>query len=196
MTPRRLGVLGGTFDPIHLGHLRAAENAREALRLEAIYFVPAHTPPHRPGPQSSATDRYAMVTLATSAHPGFVPSDVEVRRGGPSYTVDTLISLREELSGSELFLILGSDAFGEIATWREPERIFTMCRVAVVHRPGDPPKGDRALELSADRVSWVEAAGLPVSATDVRRRVSEGLSVRYLVPDAVADYIQKRKLYP
>jgi nicotinate-nucleotide adenylyltransferase len=191
----KIGIFGGTFDPIHLGHLRAAENAREALALDDVYFVPAHTPPHRPGAVSSATDRYAMVALATSAHPAFVTSDVELRRGGPSYTVDTLMTLREELAGRELVLILGSDAFGEIATWREPERIFAMCKVAVVHRPGEPPKSERALDLSADRVSWVEAAGLPVSATEIRKRVGEKRSVRYLVPDAVADYIQKRGLY-
>jgi nicotinate-nucleotide adenylyltransferase len=191
----KIGIFGGTFDPIHLGHLRAAENAREALGLGAVYFVPAHTPPHRPGPSSSANDRFAMVTLATAAHPSFVPSDVELRRSGPSYTVDTLLALREELPSHELLLILGSDAFGEIATWREPERIFKLCRLAVVHRPGEPPRGDKALDISAERVVWVEAAGLPISATDVRRRVGEGHSVRYLVPEPVADYIQKRALY-
>jgi len=191
----KIGIFGGTFDPIHLGHLRAAENAREALGLGAVYFVPAHTPPHRPGPATSATDRYAMVALATSGHAAFITSDVEVRRGGPSYTVDTLVTLREELAGQELWLILGSDAFGEIATWREPEKIFSLCRVAVVHRPGEVPKSEKALELSAERVSWVEAAGLPISATEIRRRASERRSVRYLVPDAVADYIEKRTLY-
>jgi nicotinate-nucleotide adenylyltransferase len=191
----KIGLFGGTFDPIHLGHLRAAENAREALGLEEVHFIPAGAPPHRPGPQTTTHDRYAMVALGTSGHPGFIPSDIEIRREGPSYTVDTLQALKTALPQDELVLILGSDAFGEIASWKEPERVFALCRVAVVHRPGEVPNSEKVLELSSDRVTWVEAAGLPISATDVRRRASQGKSVRYLVPDLVADYIQKRALY-
>jgi nicotinate-nucleotide adenylyltransferase len=191
----KIGLFGGTFDPIHLGHLRAAENAREGLGLHAVHFIPAGAPPHRPGPHTPATDRYAMVALATSGHPGFVPTDVEIRREGPSYTIDTLRAFREAMPQDDLVLILGSDAFGEIATWREPDLIFALCRVAVVHRPGEVPSSEKALELSADRVAWVEAAGLQISATDVRRRAGQGKSVRYLVPDLVADYMQKRSLY-
>lgn len=191
----KIGLFGGTFDPVHMGHLRAAENAREALHLESVYFIPAGAPPHRPGPKSAGTDRFAMAALATSGNPSFIASDIELRRDGPSYTIDTVIAMREALPNDDLVLIVGTDAFGDIASWKDPDRIFAMCRVAVVHRPGEVPGSGMALELTVDRVSWVEAAGLQVSATDIRRRVAEGRSVRYLVPDAVADYIQKRGLY-
>jgi nicotinate-nucleotide adenylyltransferase len=186
-------MMGGTFDPIHLGHLRAAESAREALRLDEVAFVPSGVPPHRPGPHSSALDRYAMVSLATAGNRAFVACDAELRRQGASYTVDTVAALREERPGAALVLILGSDAFAEIASWKDPERLFGLCSLAVVSRPGEdaPP----ALASAAGRVEHVAGPVLAVSATAVRRRVSEGLSVRYLVPDAVADYIAKRGLY-
>ena len=190
----RVGVMGGTFDPIHFGHLRAAENAREALDLDVVRFVPASVPPHRPGAAGSALDRYAMVALATAAHPSFVVSDVEIRRDGPSYTADTLAALRSAAPHEELYLIVGSDTFPEIRTWRDPDRILSLCRLAVVHRPGEVRQAE-APEFPAERVFWVEGAGLHVSATDIRRRVREGHSVRYLVPDGVADYIRKRGLY-
>jgi nicotinate-nucleotide adenylyltransferase len=186
----RRGVLGGTFDPIHLGHLRAAENARESLELDEVLFVPSASPPHRRAPLSSALDRFAMVALATAAHPRFVASDVELLRDGPSYTADTLGALQRR--GDDLFLIVGSDTFGEMVTWKDPDRIFASCTVAVAERPGAP---DTAAPPHGARVERVAGPGLPVSATDVRRRVREGKSVRYLVPDAVADYIAKRGLY-
>jgi nicotinate-nucleotide adenylyltransferase len=192
----KIGIFGGTFDPIHLGHLRAAENARETLRLDSVHFVPVGAPPHRTGPRSTTIDRYAMVALATAAHPGFVASDVEIRREGPSYTIDTVLAFREAFPQDELVLIVGSDTYAEIPTWRDPDRIFSHCHIAVVHRPGESPKPpEKAFDVASQRVSWVETAGLPISATDVRRRVSQGQSPRYLVSDAVADYIQKRALY-
>jgi nicotinate-nucleotide adenylyltransferase len=191
----KIGLFGGTFDPIHLGHLRAAENAKEALGLGRVLFVPVGTPPHRPDLGTRTWDRFAMVSLATSGNPAFVPSDLEIKRDGFSYTVDTLTAAQALYPGDELVLIVGTDAFGEIATWREHARIFEMARIAVVHRPGEMPSSERALELPSDRVSWVEAPGLPISATDIRRRVSQGKSIRYLVTDPVADYIEKRALY-
>lgn len=190
----KVGLMGGTFDPIHIGHLRAAENAREALGLEVVRFIPAAMPPHRPGAAANAVDRYAMVALATAANPAFVPSDVELRRDGPSYTADTIAALRSETPDDEMFLIVGSDTFPEIRTWREPERILSMCRVAVVHRPGEVRQSEIP-EVPADRVCWVEGAGMHISATEIRRRVYEGQSIRYLVKEAVADYIRKRGLY-
>jgi len=190
----RVGLMGGTFDPIHIGHLRAAENAREALGLDVIRFIPASVPPHRPVAAASSLDRYAMVALATAAHPAFVASDVEIRRDGPSYTADTLATLRSAAPHEDMYLIVGSDTFPEIRTWREPDRIFSLCRVAVVHRPGEVRHAD-VPELPADRVSWVEGAGLHISATEIRRRVREGHSIRYLVAEGVADYILKRGLY-
>ena len=190
--------MGGTFDPIHLGHLRAAENAREGLGLDEVRFLPAQVPPHRAAPASSARDRYAMVALATALNPRFMADDLELRREGPSYTVDTIARLRDERPGDAFVLIVGSDTFPELATWKDHDRLLQMCTVAVVARPehgreegtrGRPPARAEA------GVSRVPGPGLAVSATDVRRRVKEGLSVRYLVPETVADYIAKRGLY-
>lgn len=187
-------MLGGSFDPIHLGHLRAAENAREALCLDQILFVPTGNPPHRALPLSSGLDRFAMVALATALHPAYVASDLELSRDGKSYTADTLAALKESHPEDALYLIVGSDTFPEIPTWRDPERIFALCTVAVADRPGA-----RAAEvpLAAPRLRFerVSGPGLPVSATEIRGRAREGRSVRYLVPDTVADYIVKRGLY-
>ena len=187
--------MGGTFDPIHVGHLRAAENAREGLGLDEVRFLPAQVPPHRAAPATSARDRFAMVALATALHPRFVADDLELRREGPSYTVDTIARLRDERPGDDLVLIVGSDTYPELAGWREHDRLFGMCTVAVVSRPDDgrPPRGPAA--AYADGVRVVPGPGLAVSATDIRRRVKEGLSIRYLVPETVADYIAKRGLY-
>jgi nicotinate-nucleotide adenylyltransferase len=189
----RRGVLGGTFDPIHLGHLRAAENAREALALDEVLFMPSGNPPHRGLPLSSGLDRFAMVALATALHPAWVPSDLELSREGPSYTADTLAALKERRPDDALFLIVGSDTFPEMPTWRDPARVFALCTVAVADRPG-AREAAPALD-SRVRAERVPGPGLAVSATEIRRRVQEGRSVRYLVPDAVADYIGKRGLY-
>jgi nicotinate-nucleotide adenylyltransferase len=188
----KVGLLGGSFDPIHLGHLRAAENAREALKLDLVLFIPAANPPHKPeGTLSSGPDRLAMVILATAGNPAFLASDAELRRSGPSYTADTLASLRGERPADELYLIVGSDTLPEMSTWHDPARIFALCTVAVAGRPGVA----RAPAPAAARVVELPGPGLDLRATDLRRRVREGRSVRYLVPDAVAEYIAKRGLY-
>ena len=186
--------MGGTFDPIHVGHLRAAENAREGLGLDEVRFLPAQVPPHRAAPASSARDRYAMVALATALHPRFVADDLELCREGPSYTVDTIARLHEARPGDDVVLIVGSDTFPELSTWKEHDRLFRMCTVAVVARPEDRG-ASRAADPEAAGGRLVPGPGLAVSATDIRRRVKEGLSVRYLVPETVADYIAKRGLY-
>jgi nicotinate-nucleotide adenylyltransferase len=188
----RVGILGGTFDPIHLGHLRAAESAREELELERVVFVPARTPPHGKGPQASSLDRYAMVAAATAGHPAFVPSDIELRREGPSYTVDTLTQWLRESPDDALFVIVGSDTFAEMPSWKDPERVFALCTVAVVARPGEASREARA---GSARAVTVDGPGLAISSTEVRQRLAAGRSVRYLVPEAVADYVVKRGLY-
>jgi len=188
--------MGGTFDPIHLGHLRAAENAREGLGLDEVRFLPAQVPPHRATPASSARDRYAMVALATALNPHFVADDLELRREGPSYTVDTIARLRDERPGDAVVLIVGSDTFTELPTWKDHDRLLQMCTLAVVTRPEDGgEEGGRPPARAEAGVSRVPGPGLAVSATDIRRRVKEGLSIRYLVPETVADYIAKRGLY-
>ncbi len=185
----KVGLLGGTFDPIHVGHLRAAETARESLGLERVAFVPAGIPPHRGAPIASALDRYAMTALATSGQPNFVVSEAELRRDGPSYTVDTLRAWLQSRPQDELVLLLGSDAFAEMAGWREVEKIHALCAVAVLARPGDAREPGDATPLR------VSGPGLDVSSSQIRSRVADGGSVRYLVPDAVADYIEKLGLY-
>jgi len=189
----KLGLLGGMFDPIHIGHLRAAEIVREALALDEVVFVPAGRPPHRGQPAAAGLDRYAMVALATATERAFVPSDVELAREGPSYTVETVALIRKQRPGVDIVLIVGSDNLPMIADWREPERLLELCTVAVVERPGSVPAP--AVTLPAERVHRVEGTALPIASRDLRERVRAGRSVRHLVPGGVADYIEKRGLY-
>lgn len=188
----KVGLLGGTFDPIHLGHLRAAENAREALSLDRVVFVPARTPPHGKGPLASPLDRFAMVALGISGNPAFFLSDIELRREGPSYTVDTVDEWRQRRQEDSIFLVVGSDTFSEMSTWKDCDRLFSLCSVAVTPRPGG---GDTTAPHGRVRYDRVEGPSLPVSSTDVRRRVASGLSIHYMVPDGVADYVRKQGLY-
>jgi nicotinate-nucleotide adenylyltransferase len=189
----KLGLLGGMFDPIHIGHLRAAEIVREALALDEVVFVPAGRPPHRGQPAAAGIDRYAMVALATAAERAFVPSDVELAREGPSYTVETVALIHKQRPGVDVVLIVGSDNLPMIAGWREPERLLELCTVAVVERPGSLPAP--AGTLPAARVHRVEGTTLPIASRDLRERIRAGRSVRHLVPGGVADYIEKRGLY-
>ncbi len=191
----RIGLYGGTFDPVHLGHLRAAENAREAMGLDLVAFLPAAVPPHRGAPLSPAADRLEMARLATAPHPCFEAWDTELRRPGPSYTVETVSALLRERPADSFVLVVGADTWPEIATWREPEKLLSLVEVAVVDRPGYPAEEPVAPFPAARGVRRAEGPSLPVSATEVRERARRGRSVRYLVPDAVAEYIVARRLY-
>jgi len=191
----RIGLYGGTFDPVHLGHLRAAENAREGMGLDVVAFLPSAVPPHRNAPLSAATDRLAMTRLATDSHPHFETWDAELRRPGPSYTVETVASLLRERPGDAFVLVVGADTWPEIPTWREPERLLSLVEVAVVDRPGYPGPGPEPPFARARGVTRVEGPSLPISATAIRERARRGQSVRFLVPDAVAEYIVTRRLY-
>jgi len=191
----RIGLYGGTFDPIHLGHLRAAETAREGMGLDLVAFLPAAVPPHRSTPPGAAADRLAMARLATASHPRFEAWDAELRRPGPSYTVETVAALLSERPSDSFVLVVGADTWPEMTTWREPQRLLSLVEVAVVDRPGYAG-AERAMPFpGALRVKRVEGATLPISATAVRDLARRGRSVRYLVPDAVADYILARRLY-
>jgi nicotinate-nucleotide adenylyltransferase len=191
----RIGLFGGTFDPVHLGHLRAAENAREALALDRVALVPSAVPPHRSAPPTLAADRLAMARLAAATHPDFEAWDVELRRSGPSYTVDTVRAILAERPGDTLVLVVGADTWPEMTSWREPERLFSLVEVAVVERPGSPLPPLRAPFPSSRPVHLAGGPALPISASEVRARVADGRSVRYLVPDRVLDYIAGRRLY-
>lgn len=197
-----IGILGGTFDPIHLGHLAIAEEVRESLGLERVLFVPARRPPHKPGVAlASAEDRAAMLALAIAGNPAFELSRLELEREGPSYTADTveLLAATERDAGREpdLTFILSTEALAGLPVWHEPERLLGACRLAVVPRAGRVAEGPRWLAARFPDASAVFLAGpdLAISATAIRRRVGLGRSIRYLVPDAVIAYIADHGLY-
>lgn len=191
----KIGLYGGTFDPVHLGHLRAAENVREELALDLVAFVPAAFPPHRGAPLSAAEDRLAMARLATAPYPAFDAWDTELRRAGPSYTVETVAALVSERPGDSFVLVVGADTWPEIPGWCQPERLLTLVEVAVVERPGYSLPEPKPPFPGARGVRRVSAPGLELSATTIRERARAGRSVRFLVPDTVADYIEGRRLY-
>ncbi len=200
---RRIGILGGTFDPPHLGHLLIAETARVALGLESVLFIPAGEPWLKSGQRiTPATHRLRMAQLAVADNPDFCVCECEVRRSGASYTVDTLRELRGAYpDGAEWYFIVGSDVLDQFHLWKEPEGILELCRLAVIERPGGPDDGVAALaERFPDAVASgavVSVAGPRVdfSASELRRILAEGQSVRYQVPDAVAEYIKRHGLY-
>ena len=200
---RRIGILGGTFDPPHLGHLLVAETARAALKLESVLFLPAGEPWLKSGQHiTPAHQRRDMVALAIADHADFCISDCELRRSGPTYTVDTLRQLRTEYPDDvDFYFIVGSDVLTQFRRWKEPETILELCRLAVVERPGGPanPVGLMAQQYpvatAAGAVLTVPGPRVNFSASELRRLMSQGGSVRYQVPDAVAAYIRERGLY-
>ncbi|MGH8188649.1 MAG: nicotinate-nucleotide adenylyltransferase [Steroidobacteraceae bacterium] len=199
---RRIGLLGGTLDPIHVGHLDAAEAARKALSLDEVLVIPAHDPPHRSGdPHASAFHRYAMVSLAIDGRPGYRASDLELRRNGPSYTALTLRDLRAQgWEPSQLYFIIGADAFAEIATWFEYPAILDACQFALVSRPGTTIDDAlrRAPELRhrvGQTIHLVPAETSPASSSEIRARLAAGEPVEGLVPPAVMRHIATHHLY-
>ena len=195
--PRNIGVMGGTFDPVHLGHLAVAEEAREVLGLERILFVPAGQPPHKPAVEISPVEhRVAMVELAIADNPAFELSRIEVDRAGPSYTVDTVEALARD---ADVTLILSAETFAELPTWHEPERLFEAGHLAVVPREGYPAPDPAWLAATfpgrEDRVIYLDAPHLGVSSTAIRDKVAAGRSIRYLVPTTVGAYITANNLY-
>lgn len=224
---RGTAVLGGSFNPVHYGHLLLADEVLELLGVDRVLFVPAGVPPHKTAHSlAPAADRYAMVELAIAGHPRFEVSDIELRRAGPSYTVDTVEALARP--GEELFLVIGSETFLDLLSWREPRRIARLACLCVVPRAGSafdpesaaaqkvlraidaggfarpdggpPPKRCEAApercEAALGRtVLIVHATSLPISASDLRRRVREGRSLAYRVPEPVVAYIHARELY-
>ena len=200
-TPHRIGILGGTFDPIHLGHLAIAEAARDRLHLDRVILIPAGRPWLKSDQMVSAPEhRLAMARLAIENRPGLEMSPIEVDRPGPTYTVDTLTELREELgSGVELYLVLGMDSVRELRRWREPERLFDLCTVVAVSRPDSPDVSPAEIEdsftVARGRIRMVRGPMLDVSATDIRLRVSEGRLISDSVPPPVERYIREHGLY-
>jgi len=184
-----IGVLGGSFDPIHLGHLVAASEARHQLGLEVVVLVPAGAPPHRVAPVASGEHRYAMCALAAREDPGLRVSRLELDRAGPSYTIDTLGALREY----HPVLIVGFDTLCPTVRWKDPERIVAGYQVVALARPGYVL--DDVAPVFRERLAVVEVPAIGISSTEVRRRLRMGLPVTYLIPRSVEEYVRRHRLY-
>ncbi len=198
----RLGILGGTFDPIHLGHLLIAEITRETLRLERILFVPAGNPPHKQTVvKTLAHHRRRMVELAIEDNPCFELCDIDLKRPGPHYSVDTVSLIRAgyALSAEECFFIIGGDSLADLPTWYNPGRLITLCRLAVAHRPGYRPDIgtlEQVIPGLTHRLDWVPmGAALDLASSAIRTRAATGQSIRYQVSDRVERYIKAYKIY-
>ena len=193
----RLGVMGGTFDPIHHGHLVAASEVAARFRLDEVVFVPTGTPWQKSGRRvSGREDRYLMTVVATASNPRFSVSRVDIDRGGNTYTVDTLKDVQAERgSDVDLFFITGADALASILTWRGAGELFDLANFVGVSRPGVDLSARDISHLPPDKVTRLEVPALAISSTECRKRVSEGLPLWYLVPDGVVQYVAKRGLY-
>lgn len=190
--------MGGTFDPIHTGHLVTADEARHTFALDEVVFVPAGRPWQKGHAEiAPAEHRYLMVAIAIATHPAFTVSRVEIEREGPTYTIDTLRAMKTEYGNAEMYFITGADAILQILTWKDPEAALSEARFISATRPGYElgPLDTLLPEGLADRVLSMEIPALSISSTDIRRRVREGLPIRYLVPAGVAAYIEKTGLY-
>ena len=185
----RLGILGGTFDPIHVGHLAAASEVHFVLGLDSVLLIPANAQPLKPVPIASGKDRLAMCHAAAASDPRLQVSDVDLRRGGATYSVDTLGDLRKQHPGADFFFIMGADALATLPRWKDYASLVTLATFVGVTRPGHSLE-----QLDAPHV-LVEVPALAVSSTDVRDRLRAGAPIRYLVPDAVAQYVEDHQLY-
>lgn len=217
MRNKKLGIFGGTFNPVHYGHLRACEEVREALSLREIIFIPSGNPPLKDSELASAEHRYEMTKLAIEANPFFRISGIECSRQGKSYTVDTINTLRHDYKGDEFCLILGIDSFLELPSWHQPERLMELTNFAVMSRPGfsfsslhSRIKADMSALSDLDtgklqlyrtvlkgsvKVLLLNVAHIDISATRIRQLVKNGMGIKYLLPEAVESYIISNKLY-
>lgn len=198
---KRIGILGGTFNPIHLGHLLIAQDAMEQMRLERVKFIPSATPPHKVVDKlASERDRVRMISLAIRGNERFEVDDIEIQRGGKSYSVDTLTELRRRDPRADFYFIIGADSLRELHLWREAKRVVKLCTFVTVPRPGFAPKPvvDPRLDAATRRrlrQHVLRGHACDIASRDIRARVATGRSIRYLVPDAVYQYIRRRRLY-
>lgn len=197
MAPRqRVGVMGGTFDPVHHGHLVAASEVQAWFDLDEVVFVPTGTPWQKADRQvTAAEDRYLMTVIATASNPRFSVSRVDIDRGGPTYTIDTLRDLQAAHPEADLYFITGADALAQILTWHDAEQVFELAHFVGCTRPGTTIDDTTLEGLPADRVTILEIPALAISSTECRERAHKGEPVWYLVPDGVVQYIAKRRLY-
>lgn len=199
--PKRIGLMGGTFNPIHIGHLVTAEEAFFQFDLDEIIFIPSGKPPHKTDSDiAPAEDRYLMTVIATASNAHFTVSRIEIDRTGPSYTVDTLREMKKIYGeDTQLYFITGADAIIEILTWKDPEIIAGLCEFIAATRPGYSLRRFEELHLVGNKrlpkVHFMEVPALAISSTDIRQRIKEGRPIRYLVPEGVDEYLYKRGLY-
>ena len=192
----RLGLFGGTFDPIHLGHLILAESCREACGLDRVWFVVTASPPHKPDGRTPVADRLEMARIATAGHPAFEVSEIEAHATGPTYSYQTLEALHAERPDDDLFFLIGADSLADLPGWRRPDRIAELATIVVVNRPGiDPPSSPPDLGPSARPIVRVDVPPIGIASTDLRRRRAEGRSIRYQVPRGVEAYLIEHGLY-
>lgn len=198
---RRLGIMGGTFDPVHYGHLVAAEGARYSFSLEKVIFIPAGNPPHKPDRIiTEPSIRYEMTSLAVASNPFFCASDLEIRRDGPSFTIDTVRYMMRLHPDQRIYFITGADALLEISTWKNFEVLLSICNFVAATRPGYrllelKEKLDSLRDNLKQNISYMEVPALAISSTDIRQRVREGRPIKYLLPESVEDYIIQNNLY-
>lgn len=198
---RRIGVMGGTFDPIHIGHLVTAEAVRLEYDLERVIFIPASQPPHKQNSLvTKALHRYIMTAMATYSNPFFFVSDIELNRPGPSYTIDTIKSLIAEYGAStDFYFITGIDAVQDLPTWHNVEELLTLCHFVAATRPGGVSTIDNVINYfgakGRERIHRLATPELEISSTDIRDKVRKGLSIKYIVPESVENYIWKERLY-
>ncbi len=195
-----IGVMGGTFDPVHLAHLIVAEEARVKLSLNKVLFVPAHTQWRKArGTYASSTERLEMVKLAVASNPYFSVSTVDLVRGGPSYSVDTIRDIRMEYGPrTDLFFIIGMDALIDLPYWREPAKLAQQCKIVAIDRPGftiDWSQLEAAIDDAKEHILLLNCPVMDISSTEIRRRAASGESIRYWVPEAVQAYIEEHNLY-
>lgn len=194
----RLGLFGGTFDPIHLGHLILAEQCREACGLDRVWFVVAGAPPHKQGDRTPAAHRLEMARIATAGHPAFEVCELETTRPGPHYSIETLRAIHRERPDDELFFLIGADSLEDLPTWRDPAGIARLATIVVVNRPGIAERPSGALPDFGPGTRPLQAVSVPpigIASNDLRRRLTAGKSIRYLVPRGVEAYIDAQKLY-
>lgn len=192
----KIGIMGGTFDPIHLGHMIAAETARDRAGLDEVWFIPTADPPLKDvAPAATAEDRMAMVRLAVEGHKAFKAIDAELRRGGVSYSFDTIGHLKELHPRYSFSYIIGSDRINDLPRWHRIGELAVMADFIGLERPGEKPRVDLLPEYLQPLLQMAAMPLLGISSTDIRGRLAAGLSIRYLVPDSVHDYIRRRGLY-
>lgn len=200
MGKKRVGIFGGTFDPIHMGHLIVAETIMDEFHLDKVVFIPAAVPPHKLDKQiSPAKHRYMMTMLATCSNPRFQVSDMEMHRQGPSYSRDTLAQLlKEHGSDTEFYFIVGADSVENLHTWNRIDELLTMCHFIGASRPGCMPDMEKIAQRFgplAEKIHCLETPELEISSTEIRHRVGQKRTIRYIVPETVEQYIYKEKLY-